>query len=66
MGVVGFYIAEYVGVAEDELGVERVGHVGYVKQAFLVGNLGVEEHMEQHIAQLLAYLGTVVVEQSLA
>ena len=49
----------------DELGVERVGHVGNVEPPLLVGYLGVEKHVQEHVAELFLYFGAVVVHESL-
>ena len=66
MGVTDLYVAEYMGMAEYQLVVECVGHVGYVEAALLVGNLRVEQNMKQDVAEFLFYIGGVVVGKGLS
>ncbi len=65
MGGVGVYVAEHVGVAENQFRVEGVGHVGDVKLAVLLADFGIEKHVQQHVAEFLADFGGFAVEQGL-
>ena len=51
--VVGVDVAEHVRVAVHELVVHAARHVGQVEPALLVGQPGVEDDLEEQIAQLL-------------
>ena len=53
-------------MAEDELIVEGIGHVGDVEGALLVADFGIEEDVEEHVAQLLADFVVVFVHERLA
>ena len=62
-------VAEHVGVAADQLVVDAPGHVGQGERALLGGEGGVEDDLEEQVAQLLlqvveagARLGVEVVE----
>ena len=46
-----------MGVAEDELFADAVGHVVQVKAACILLQGGVEDHLEQYVAQLLFQVG---------
>ena len=59
------HVAEYVRMAEYEFAVERVGHVGDVESFFFAAYFGVEEDVQEHVAELFAYIRVVVVEQGL-
>ncbi len=50
---VGVDVAEDVGVAVDELVVDAARHVGQVEVPGLVGEPGVEDDLEEQVAQLL-------------
>ena len=59
-GVGDLGVAEHVRVAVDELGDEPVGDVVDVPASFLRGDLRVEGHLEQQVAELVADRGVVV------
>ena len=46
-----------MGVAEDELFADAVGHVVQVKAACVLLQGGVEDYLEQYVAQLLFQVG---------
>ena len=54
LGVVGVDVAIDVGMAIDELVAEIVAHIGKVELTLLLAHLGVENDVEQQVAQLLA------------
>ena len=53
-------------VAIDELVAQFVAHVGNVELALLAAYLGIEDDMQQDIAQFLANLLVVVLHQGIA
>ena len=53
-------------MTENQLVDELVAHVGNVKLLFLLSYLGIEAHMQQHVAQLLADVRLVVLHKSVA
>ena len=53
-------------MSEDELGVEGVADVGDVEAALFVGDFRVEKDVQQHVAEFLADVGGVIVEEGLA
>ena len=55
----GGFVAEDVGVAADELGVDRVEAVGEGEVAFFGGHLGVEDGLEDEVAELIAEVDPV-------
>ena len=63
---VDVHFAENVGVAEDKFVVEGVGNVGNVEIAFLFADFGVEEDVEQQVAQFFADVHGIVVKEGVA
>jgi len=57
LGRVGHHVAEHVGVAADQLVVHAPGHVGQGEAALLAGQRGMEDHLEEHVAELLFEVG---------
>ena len=53
-------------MTEDELVAQLVADVCDVKLALLRTDLGVEHHMEQHVAQLLANLVIILTDERVA
>ena len=60
LGVAGGGLAEDVGVAADELVGEGVHHVVEAEGALLLADVALEEHLQEHVAELLAMVGQVV------
>src|SRR5215469_2307161 len=58
-GVFGALFAEDVGVAADHFFVDFADHVGDREARFFAGNLGMEKHLEQKVAQFFGQLGVV-------
>ena len=54
-----------MGVAEDEFVAQLVAHIGNVELSLLTSYLGIEHHVEEHIAQFLAYLMCVVLDEGI-
>ena len=65
-GCFGLGFAEDVWVAEDELLAEAVADVLDVEVARFAANFGIESHVEQHVAQLLADVALVAPQQGIA
>ena len=53
-------------VTENELLAQGITHIGNVEAALLVGNLGVKDDVQQHIAKFLAYILHIVAHQGIA
>ena len=53
-------------MTEDELVAQLVADIGDVKLALLRTDLGVEHHVEQHVAQFLANLVIVFTNERVA
>ena len=51
---------------EHELVGQLIAHVGHVKVAVFIAYHGIKHHMFEHIAQLFAYIGRVVLHQRVA
>ena len=60
VGVLNFYVAEDVGVAADKFFVNFVGDVTDGEVACFFSNLGVEEDMEEDIAEFFTHVGEVL------
>ena len=56
----------YVGMAEYEFVDKLVADIRHVKLLLLLAYLGIEAHMQQHVAQFLADIRLVVLEQGVA
>lgn len=56
-GGAGFRVGEDVGVAADELGADAFGDVAEVEAAVLFGDFGVEDDLEEEVAELFAEFG---------
>ena len=57
--------SENVGVAEDELFADMIGHIVGGEAARVLLNVDVEEDLHEHIAQLLAHEGGIVAVERL-
>jgi hypothetical protein len=66
VGIVDFHLSENMWVAKYQLVVERIGYVGDIKLILFVGNLGIEQNVEQHIAEFLFDIGGVIAGESLS
>ena len=55
------YVAVNVGVAVDKLVALGIGHIGKVKCALLLAQLGVKDNVLEQVAQLLLYTLHIVV-----
>ena len=55
-----------MGVAEYQFVGEGVGYVDNVERTFLLADFGVEKYMKQNIAQFLADLGVIALDESVA
>ena len=53
-------------MTENEFVAKFVAHIGEVKLLALFADLGIEEHMEENIAQFLANLFVVTLHQGIA
>ena len=64
--IVGFYRAEHMGMAENQFGIERIGHIADIESTLLARNLGIEYDVEQDIAQLFFDVGHIFGKNSIA
>ena len=55
-GIIGLDIAEHVGMAENHLVADFLQDVGHIIFSLLLGNLGVENDVQHHVAQFLFQL----------
>ena len=54
------------GPADTGAGViQRLSHIGYIKCSFFLTYFGIKKYMEEYVAKFFAYIGVVLVEQSL-
>ena len=53
----GFVVGEDVGVASDEFGADAFGDVAEVEAAVLFGDFGVEDDLEEEVAEFFAEFG---------
>ncbi len=49
----------------NQLLIERIGHICHIELSLLLCDLSIEQDMEQHIAELLADIGCVIIHQGL-
>ena len=54
---------EHVRVAENEFFTQLVAHVGYVERLLFAAYLGIEAHVQQHVAQFLTNVLLVAAHQ---
>ena len=57
VGVLGVHLAEDVRMPVDQLAHDAVDHVVDAEGAFGVAQLGLEDHLQEQVAQLLAVVG---------
>ena len=57
VGGAGFVVGEDVGVAADEFGADAFGDVAEVEAAVLFGDFGVEDDLEEEVAEFFAEFG---------
>ena len=55
--MIDMWMAEYQFVGQF------AAHIAHVEITLLAGNLGIKADMQQHVAQFLAYIGQVIVQQ---
>ena len=55
-----------MGMTENEFVAKFVAHIGEIKLLALFADFGIEEHMEENIAQFLANLFVVTLHQGIA
>jgi hypothetical protein len=56
LGIIEIHVAENVGMTPDQLVIDAPGHVIEIEVAPLIGQLGMEDHLQQDIAQFLAHV----------
>lgn len=60
--ILGPRLAEHVRMAENQLVADRIGHVAYVESLLLGAHFGIEDDMQQQIAQLLFHIIQIMVQ----
>ena len=60
--ILGLRLAEHVRMVENQLVADRIGHVAYVESLLLGAHFGIEDDMQQQIAQLLFHIIQIMVQ----